>query len=241
MSDDSHRRHDHHRRRHDDTERVSSSNSSATRRNNKTISPDRNRDSYRSRYQSDLEGQESQARYYDNRRDRGRGRYYEQRDYEQCEPTNTNARRQSSSSKSYSYYGNDMKEDNDSTDSDSEEEKAKHQRKKAQEEAFDIKDYKMYFDRMFFRSTDLIRHGSPSYVDFWKFYDKIQLMRKKSGQKSNSTHAAASSEDSRLIRLNGGLTIPEKYTKKDSVPFKLKEVNPNEYIYRLNPGTCLRR
>jgi len=103
--------------------------------------------------------------------------------------------------------------------------------------SFDIKKFKSYFDRMFFRSYDVIVSGSPQHDDFWKFYDKIQSIQQQHNIKSQSSHGIG---DVRSLKSDsvtvGKIHLPGKYSKKLTIPFHLQFLNTEDYISNLIPG-----
>jgi hypothetical protein len=104
---------------------------------------------------------------------------------------------------------------------------------------FDIKSCKSFFDKMFFRIYDVIVKGSPQHEDFWKFYDKIQNIQRLRQVRVGSTSrlsTAGELEDSKGTISIGRIQVPEKYSKKLTVPFRLMMVDTKDYITRLNPG-----
>lgn len=46
---------------------------------------------------------------------------------------------------------------------------------------FSFEDYKKDLDTLFFTDRDVIKKSTPQYEEFWKFFNKYQLMRKKQG------------------------------------------------------------
>ena len=59
---------------------------------------------------------------------------------------------------------------------------------------FSFEDYKKDLDVLFFTDRDVIKKSTPQYEEFWKFFNKYQIMRKRQGvtnwipPKTNSTN-----------------------------------------------------
>jgi regulator of replication initiation timing len=103
---------------------------------------------------------------------------------------------------------------------------------------FDIKKIKSLIDRMFFRESDAVKRGTVQYDDFWKFYDKIQAIKKKGlKEKLDGRQALSTSIRWKKLRLREGeIEIPEVFSKKHTIPFSLKYKEIEDYIHKLYPG-----
>lgn len=106
-------------------------------------------------------------------------------------------------------------------------------------EDFDIKDYKIYFDRMFFRDYDVVKKNTPVYQEFWTFYDRVQKIRRQR-QKPIASLSDRNLKGREEIELAPGVKIPAEFSKFLTVPIALKHSDPEEYIFKLNPGTFSR-
>ena len=102
-------------------------------------------------------------------------------------------------------------------------------------EDFDIKDYKIYFDRMFFRDYDIVKKNTPVYQEFWTFYDRVQRIRKQR-QKRVASLADRNVGGCEEVELGHGVKIPAVFSKFLTVPIALKYSDPEDYIFKLNPG-----
>lgn len=100
---------------------------------------------------------------------------------------------------------------------------------------FDITPVKRYFDRMFFRDTDIIRKGSVQYEDFWKFYEKIRRIQVNK-KKSNIDIDKAQHSMRNVEIQNKSIQISGVYAKIHTVPFSLKHTTVEDYICNLYPG-----
>lgn len=100
---------------------------------------------------------------------------------------------------------------------------------------FDITPFKRYFDRMFFRDTDIIKKGSVQYEDFWKFYEKIRRIQ---ASKKKSTIDVDNTQNSmRNVEIqNKRIQVSGVYAKIHTVPFSLKHTTVEDYICNLYPG-----
>lgn len=99
---------------------------------------------------------------------------------------------------------------------------------------FDVKPFKTYFDRMFFRDGDVIRRGSIQYEDFWKFYDKIKRIQENKGKNASASTNKDSKKEFQVC--NKTLRVPTAYAKIHTVPFQLKHTDVEDYITKLYPG-----
>ena len=92
----------------------------------------------------------------------------------------------------------------------------------------DFEVHKTKLCKIFFRSKDLVQHGTKEYYDFWKFLKKYQDFEKKKKQpKANKT------EDSGYQSYSSNLQIPYSYDKRLSKSFHLKPSNPKDLINRI--------
>ena len=192
-----------------------------------------------------------------NRRSRTRSRAPQRRKHFRSDSSKYNDQesRQSSSGKTRRYHGSSpCPSSHDTRDrgqgsssySQSFRETTKHQTQRERDELkpsqlseFDIKPFKPFFDRMFFRSYDVIVKGSPQHEDFWKFYEKIQSIQRQQKLKTGKSSRFSTKivDDGPMGSINvGRLRLPDKYSKKLTVPFQLKFAHAEDYIANLNPG-----
>ena len=80
---------------------------------------------------------------------------------------------------------------------------------------FSFEDYKKDLDVLFFTDRDVIKKSTPQYEEFWKFFNKYQIMRKRQGvtnwvpPKTNPTNELGiPTVYHRSFMLNFGLNLP---------------------------------
>lgn len=94
-----------------------------------------------------------------------------------------------------------------------EKESRKHAPKISQE--FSFEDYKKDLDTLFFTDRDVIKKSTPQYEEFWKFFNKYQLMRKRQGinlwippRTQPCNELGIPTDYHRSFMLNFGLNLP---------------------------------
>jgi len=91
---------------------------------------------------------------------------------------------------------------------------------------FSFEDYKKDLDTLFFTDRDVIKKSTPQYEEFWKFFNKYQIMRKRQGvthwipPKSNPTNE---------------LGIPVVYHRSFMLNFGLNLPPPEKLLSRIPP------
>ena len=88
---------------------------------------------------------------------------------------------------------------------------------------FSYEDYKEDLDCLFFTHRDLIKKDSVQYGDFWKFYGKYEVMRKKQGVSWTPPKAEAPNE----------LGIPNSFHRFFMLNFNLNLPPPEKLLSRL--------
>ena len=97
---------------------------------------------------------------------------------------------------------------------------------------FSFEDYQKDLDTLFFTDRDVIKKGTPQYEEFWKFFSKYQMMRKRQGittwvaPKTNPTNE---------------LGIPTVYHRSFLINFGLNLPPPDKLLSRLPPTNSERK
>ena len=96
---------------------------------------------------------------------------------------------------------------------------------------FSFEDYKKDLDVLFFTDRDVIKKSTPQYEEFWKFFNKYQIMRKRQGvtnwipPKTNPTNELG----------KNGLGIPTVYHRSFMLNFGLNLPPPDKLLSRIPP------
>lgn len=95
---------------------------------------------------------------------------------------------------------------------------------------FSFEDYKKELDVLFFTDRDVIKKGTPQYEEFWKFFNKYQLMRTRQGsnvwiapRSSPSNELGIPSVYHRSFLINFGLNLPPPDKLLDRIPASVSE------------------
>lgn len=89
---------------------------------------------------------------------------------------------------------------------------------------FSFEDYKKELDMLFFTDRDVIKKGTPQYDEFWVFFHKYQVMRKRQGITSWAPPCSEPKNE---------LGIPTNYHRAFLLNFTLNLPHPDKLLSRL--------
>jgi HrpA-like RNA helicase len=91
---------------------------------------------------------------------------------------------------------------------------------------FSFEDYKKDLDVLFFTDRDVIKKSTPQYEEFWKFFNKYQIMRKRQG---------VTTWIPPKINPTNELGIPTVYHRSFMLNFGLNLPPPDKLLSRIPP------
>ena len=94
---------------------------------------------------------------------------------------------------------------------------------------YNYEKHKRKLNKIFFRSEDFVKEGTPEFKDFWKFLAKYQAMEKKKKEKEGGRDRGRRWDD----EVSDTLGIPLKSDLRHTINFRLKPSDVKELLNRI--------